>query len=149
MRARRRARARALALEKPALIALVAGLTARDMTGCGTNMDVSARFGPAGSANESIDAHSTPKSATTSPALASGTSCISSECMRTMRGTLTILPVRRLSSGVPRLIVPSYTRMYVSWPYLPSSSLNASASAGLVGAPSSRTFASPAARSSA
>ena len=63
------------------------------------------------SVKESMDEHSTPKSATTSPALTSLTSSISSLCMRTRRGTLIFFPVFTLTSHSPFFTVPWYTRM--------------------------------------
>lgn len=62
------------------------GLMASEMTGSGTNMDVS-EYLTEPSVNESPDAQSMPKSAQISPACTSSTSTISSACIRTSRGT--------------------------------------------------------------
>jgi hypothetical protein len=103
------------------------------------------------SVKESPVAQSTPKSATISPALATDTSSISSECMRTSRGTLIFLPLLMCTTTSPFLITPWYTcpvstgvrsvrkgggggtwytRRYVSCPNGLSCSLNASATSG-------------------
>ena len=47
--------------------------------------------------------------------------------MRTKRGALSVWPVDVFTMLSPRRSVPRYTRMYVSWPKRPCSSLNASA----------------------
>ena len=93
------------ALEKPADSERAFGATARDITGSGTFIEVIARL-TVPSVKVSPDLHSTPKSATISPADASFTSSISSECMRTSRGTLSFLPVDVFTSELPFAILP-------------------------------------------
>ena len=72
--------------------------TANEMTGLGTYIDAianredSPRFSPL--TKESMDAHSTPKMATTSPADAASISSMSSACIRTTRGTFVLDLVR-------------------------------------------------------
>jgi len=59
------------------------------------------------SVNVSPEAHSTPNSATMSPACASVISFISFECMRTRRGILTFFwPAEQFTMNSPLLILP-------------------------------------------
>jgi hypothetical protein len=64
------------------------GATASEMTASGTCIEVIV-YSTSPSVNVSPEAQSTPNMAMMSPAVASVMSCISSECMRTSRGTLT------------------------------------------------------------
>jgi hypothetical protein len=115
---------------------------ASDITGSGTNMDVMASVAPA-SVNVSMLAQSAPNMATTSPAAADSTSSMSSECMRTSRGTRSFLPDVWLKTVSPRFSSPEYRRRYVSCPKRVSSSLKARATSGPSAAQGSTTSVSP------
>eukprot|EP00160_Parvularia_atlantis_P014149 Unigene3345_Nuclearia_a/m.10272 Unigene3345_Nuclearia_a/g.10272 ORF Unigene3345_Nuclearia_a/g.10272 Unigene3345_Nuclearia_a/m.10272 type:complete len:325 (-) Unigene3345_Nuclearia_a:120-1094(-) len=112
------------ALEKLVLESLTLGWIASEMTGSGTYMDV-IEYSSLPSVNVSPEEQSTPNIAPISPDLISFTSSISFACRRTRRGTLIFLLFLTLKIVSPRVIVPWYTRMYVSWPKRPSSNLNA------------------------
>jgi hypothetical protein len=76
------------ALEKLACPVRSFGATARSITASGTCIEVMVTDSRP-SVKVSPEAHSTPNSATMSPALASPTSIISLLCIRTMRGIFT------------------------------------------------------------
>ena len=105
---------RASAFEKLPEPSRVVGETASDMTGSGTFIDVSDSLRGAAAppppppppTKVSPDEQSTPKTATMSPADADAASTISSECIRTSRGTLTRLPVATLSTESPLASLP-------------------------------------------
>ena len=78
------------AFEKLAVALLSFGEIASLITASGTCIDVIVYF-TLPSVKVSPEAHSTPNSATMSPAVAESMSCISFECMRTSRGTFTFL----------------------------------------------------------
>ena len=85
----------------------VVGETASDMTGSGTFIDVSDNLLPAfPPTNVSPEEQSTPNTATMSPAEADVASTISSECIRTSRGTLTLFPVATFNTESPLASLP-------------------------------------------
>ena len=84
------------------------GVSARDTTGSGTNIDV-IEWRTAPSVKVVPEAQSTPNMATMSPALPDSISSMSLECMRTSLGTRTFSLVAIEMMESPRLSVPART----------------------------------------
>ncbi len=93
------------ALEKLATPSRALGLTASDITAAGTCIEVIVYI-TSPVVKVSPEAHSTPKSATISPATAVSISCISEACIRTMRGILTFLSLLTLTIKSPLFTRP-------------------------------------------